>query len=128
VFKVDWAGVEPFVPDSLKPKSSVVDGARVLLNYIGWTDEGVFDASIPDWQSKGVSSESSFEGFDFKPLLFTFGKDRLVPGFERQIRNMKKGEMKVIVVAPEEAYGTDPSKHKLGNKTLNFKVRIESVS
>jgi len=51
----------------------------------------------------------------------------LIPGFESRIQGMKAGETKTITIPPEEAYGTDPAKHKLGNKTLHFKFRIESV-
>ena len=34
---------------------------------------------------------------------------------------------KTITVKPEDAYGTDPSAHPLGNKTLFFKVQVVSV-
>jgi len=51
----------------------------------------------------------------------------VIVGLEKGITGMKKGEEKTIKIIPEDAYGTDPEKHLLGNKTLNFKVRIEDL-
>ncbi|RMD58075.1 hypothetical protein D6825_02045 [Candidatus Woesearchaeota archaeon] len=127
-YKVDWDGQEPYIPESLKPKESVVSGAKVKLNYIGWTDEGVFDSTIVDWKSKNVTSESSFEDYNTRPFEFVFGKQQLIAGFSQGIENMTEGESKILRIPPEMAYGTDPSAHPLGNKTLNFKIRVESIS
>lgn len=127
VYKVDWSGASSFVPESLKPKESVVAGAKVHVSYIGWTDEGVFDASIPNWKELGVSKDSSFDDFQPVPLPFVVGKGQIIPGFESRIQGMKVGEVKTITIPPQEAYGVDPSKHALGNKTLNFKLRIEKI-
>ncbi len=128
VYKIDWSGAEVYVPKSLLPKESVEPGAKVVLNYIGWTDDGrVFDSSILNWQSLNVSQDSKFDSFKTSPLSFKFGTDRLVPGFENGILGMKTGDIKTLKIAPEDAYGADPDAHELGNKTLNFKIRIESV-
>ncbi len=127
VYKVDWAGESAYIPSELKPKDKVEAGARVLANYIGWTDDDVFDSSIPNWKELNISKNSVFEGFNAKPLPFVVGKQQIIPGFESRIMGMKAGDMKTITVPPEEAYGTDPSKHPLANKTLHFKVQIVSV-
>jgi hypothetical protein len=128
VYNVNWAGGEPFIPEELVPKSSVEPGAQVALNYIGWLDSGeVFDSSIPGWRELNITRDSGFDGFETKPLTFTAGKNQLVFGFENRIKGMKVSEMKTITVPPEEAYGIDPAKHPLGNKTLHFKVRIEAI-
>jgi dolichyl-diphosphooligosaccharide--protein glycosyltransferase len=128
VYKVDWAGKEPYVPVELIPKESIGPGAQVSLVYIGWLDDGsVFDSSIPGWKEMNISQYTSFDGVQMQPLTFVVGKGMLIPGFEKQIIGMKKGDMKTITIPPEEAYGTDPSKHPLGNKTLHFRLRIESI-
>ncbi|HLF54954.1 MAG TPA: STT3 domain-containing protein [Candidatus Nanoarchaeia archaeon] len=126
-YKVDWAGAEPYVPDSVKPKTSVEQGAQVMLNYIGWADDEVFDSSIVDWKNKNVTQDSSFDDFETKPLGFIAGQGKVIPGFENGVMGMKKGETKTLTIPPEEAYGTDPEAHILGNKTLHFKVRLEAV-
>ncbi len=127
VYKVDWEGSEPYIPENLKPKNSVVDGTRVRVNYIGWTDDGIFDSSIVNWRENNVSEYSSFDEFDTNPLAFTKGKGQLIPGFEQGMENMTVGQSRTIVIPPEKAYGTDPEKHPLGNKTLTFRVHVESV-
>ncbi len=128
VWKVDWAGGEAYIPGDLLPKSSVESGAEVKLNYIGWTDDGkVFDSSIVGWQEKNVSQYVSFDSFETRPMAFVAGQGKLIPGFESGIQGMKAGETKTITIPPEEAYGTDPSKHPLGNRTLHFKIKIEFV-
>jgi len=40
---------------------------------------------------------------------------------------MNVSEVKTFTVSPELGYGTDAGKHPLGNKTLHFKVRVESI-
>ncbi|PIN75627.1 hypothetical protein COV18_02155 [Candidatus Woesearchaeota archaeon CG10_big_fil_rev_8_21_14_0_10_37_12] len=127
VWKVDWEGKDAYVPQGLLPKTSVISGAQVALNYIGWTDDGVFDSSIVDWRSKNVSSDSDFDSFETKPLAFIIGNDQLIPGFEKRIEGMMPGEIKTITVPPKEGYGVDPNAHPLGNKTLKFKIRVESI-
>jgi dolichyl-diphosphooligosaccharide--protein glycosyltransferase len=128
VYKVDWEGSSANIPAELQPKSKVEPGAKVALSYIGWTEDNqVFDSSIPEWRLLNVTPDSRFEDFDVKPLGFVSGQGKVIPGFDKRIQGMKKGETRTIVIPPEEAYGTDPSKHALGNKTLHFKIKIEDV-
>lgn len=127
-YKVDWDGKDVYVPNEISPKSVVEPNAAVTLNYIGWTDDGVFDSSIADWKEKNVTPETSFEGQSTHPLQFVTGTGKLIPGFEKGIQGMKPGETRVITVSPEEGYGTDPAAHPLGNKTLKFKINVVSVS
>jgi FKBP-type peptidyl-prolyl cis-trans isomerase 2 len=62
-------------------------GSKVKVEYTGRFEDGtVFDASR-------------------EPLSFTVGEKKVIPGFEKQITGMKKGEKKTIKLKPEEAYG-----------------------
>jgi hypothetical protein len=127
-YKVDWEGKDVYLPNEISPKTIVEPNAAVTLNYIGWTDDGVFDSSIVDWKNKNVTPESSFEGVATRPLQFIANTGKLIPGFEKGIQGMKPGETRIITVKPEEGYGTDPAAHPLGNKTLKFKISVVSVS
>jgi FKBP-type peptidyl-prolyl cis-trans isomerase SlyD len=39
------------------------------------------------------------------PMSFIHGKGQLVPGLEKELSGMKKGESKHVVVKPEDGYG-----------------------
>ena len=41
-----------------------------------------------------------------RPLVFLFGANNLVPGFERNVENLKTGDQFAFLLACEEAYGT----------------------
>jgi len=128
VWKVNWDGGEARTLKSLIEKTKVSQGDTVQVNYIGWTEDGaVFDSSIVDWKNNNVSQNSEFDDFDTKPLTFQSLSGQMIVGFDAAVVNMQKGETKTVQIAPEDAYGTDPEKHPLGNKTLNFKVRVESI-
>lgn len=69
--------------------AGIKNGDRAGINYIGKLDDGeVFDKSE--------------EG---KPLEFTIGKNEIIPGLEKALIGMKKGEKKKIKVKAMEAYG-----------------------
>ncbi len=128
-WKVDWQGSEPNVqPKESASKDVVKSGATVELNYIGWTDDNqMFDSSIVGWQQKNISKSAGFDDFEAKPISVPIGQGKLIAGFENAVIGMKVGEEKTITIPPEQAYGTDPTKHPLGNKTLHFKIRVESI-
>ena len=70
-------------------------GNKVTLEYTGTLDDGtVFDSS----QAHGA------------PLVFIFGKDRLVKGFEDALVGMEVDEEKEFRIEPADAYGdVDPN-------------------
>jgi FKBP-type peptidyl-prolyl cis-trans isomerase len=128
VWKVKWDGGEPRMHSALAEKTNVSKGDTVLTNYIGWLENGtIFDSSIIEWKNKNITQYSSFDEFETKPLQFTSRGGQMISGFDEAVVGMKKGETKTIKISPEEAYGTDPDKHPLGNKTLNFKIRVERI-
>ncbi|MBW3019432.1 FKBP-type peptidyl-prolyl cis-trans isomerase [Candidatus Woesearchaeota archaeon] len=127
VWKVDWTCGQDNKLNVLEPKSEVAEGNTVAVNYIGYLDNGtVFDSSLPDWQNENISQDSEFSA-DFKTLSFIAGSGQMIKGVDKAVIGMKQGEVKTIRISPEDAYGTDPKKHPLGNKTLNFKLRVVSI-
>ena len=72
---------------------SLKNGDKVKVEYTGSLEDGtVFDSS----EKHG------------KPLEFEIGAGMIIPGFEKAVIKMKKGEKKVITLKPSEAYG-DPN-------------------
>ncbi len=68
---------------------AIKKGDAVKVHYKGTLDDGsVFDSS---------------EGR--APLEFVAGAGQMIPGFDKAVIGMSKGEKKKIHIAPEEAYG-----------------------
>jgi len=124
VWVVDWEAHEPITNDKAKT------GSSIKLNYIGWLDdETVFDSSIIGWQDKGINKNSQLsDTYEYNPLSFQVGSGQVIPGFDNAVIGMKINEEKTFEIPPEEAYGTDPSAHQLGNQTLNFKIKVVDIS
>lgn len=68
------------------------EGSKIKLDYEGKFETGeIFDTS----KHKDHSH----------PLEFTIGSKQVIPGFEKAVMGMKKGEKKEFRIKPEEAYG-----------------------
>ncbi len=85
-------------------KAAVKKGDKVSLHYTGTLEDGsVFDTSIKRNE----------------PLKFTAGSGQVIPGFDKAVVGMKKGEEKKFTLQPADAYGerkpemtqTVPRKH-----------------
>lgn len=69
--------------------SQVKENDTVKVHYTGKLSSGeVFDSSV-----------------DREPLEFTLGKGQIIPGFEKEVIDMKVNEKKSFDVTSEEAYG-----------------------
>ncbi len=69
---------------------TIEKGKKVKIEYEGSLDnEQVFDSSEKHGQ----------------PLEFTIGEGKVIPGFEKAIVEMNKGEEKTIKIEPKDAYG-----------------------
>jgi len=65
------------------------NGDKVSVHYTGRLSDGsIFDSSLGE-----------------DPLIFTIGQEEVIEGFEESIKNMKVGEKKTVILAPEQAYG-----------------------
>lgn len=70
----------------------VKKGNKVKVDYEGKFENGeVFD--------------SSTHGDHSHPIEFVVGSGMVVPGFDKAVLGMKKGEEKEITIKPEEGYG-----------------------
>lgn len=69
--------------------TGIKDGDKVSFNYVG----ALSDGEVFDQNEKG------------KPLEFEMGKNQIIPGLEKAMLGMKKGEKKKITVPAVEAYG-----------------------
>lgn len=92
----------------------VANGDKVTVWYVGTLEDGtVFDTNDKDAaKAKNVYSAEfdKCEGEDlsqckYKPLEFTVGAGQMIPGFEKAVMEMKKGDKKSIELQPDEAYG-----------------------
>lgn len=69
--------------------SAVQSGNAVKVHYTGkFADGEIFDTSEGD-----------------EPLAFTVGAGQVIPGFDQALVGMQTGELKNIIVPPDEAYG-----------------------
>ncbi len=67
----------------------IKNGKTVLIHYEGRLEDGtVFDSSK-----------------DREPLEFVFGKGSIIPGLERGLEGLEKGDKKEISVDAKDAYG-----------------------
>jgi hypothetical protein len=129
VWKVSWEPGTMVMMEELEEKTNVKSGNQVSLNYIGWTEkEGIFDSSIANWKEEGISNDVDFSEYQNNDFSFQVGSGQVIPGFDKGVLDMKKGATKIIEIPPEEAYGTDPDAHQLGNKTLFFKIKLIDIS
>ena len=82
---------------------TVQAGDTVSVNYIGKLENGtIFDTSYAEVaKNAGIFSAQR----PYEPLNFTAGAGQMIPGFDKGVLGMKKGEQKVLTILPEDAYG-----------------------
>jgi len=101
ILYVGFFGVSQALADD---SPAIKNGDQVSLHYTGTLEDGsVFDTSTKR----------------NKPLKFIAGSGQVIPGFDKAVVGMKKGEEKKFTLQPSEAYGdrkpdltqTVPRKH-----------------
>ena len=68
--------------------AEISDGSTVTIHYVLTVDGKIRDSS------KGK-----------KPMSYVQGTGQIIPGLEQEIRNLKVGDEKRIIVAPGDGYG-----------------------
>jgi len=72
-----------------KRMPTVTDGKNVFIEYTLKLEDGdVIDTNVGS-----------------APMTFIQGKGQIVPGLEKELSGMKKGESKQVIVKPEDGYG-----------------------
>ncbi len=94
--------------------SAIGKGKLVKVEYKGYLLDGtLFDAS------KGFHPQGH------EPLEFTTGAGQMIPGFDRMVQEMKKGEVRHMVLPPELAYGKTGYPGVIpGNSYICFDVEL----
>ncbi len=67
---------------------AIKDGATVTLNYKVYLDSELIDQTSPS-----------------EPLTYVQGTGQVIPGLEKGVEGLGKGDKKELVIPPEEAYG-----------------------
>lgn len=108
-----WCGSKktdtPTNPEANNPVQEVVTdgvakiGDTLKVDYVWTLEDGtMFDTSI-------VAKAQEWKIFDesrpYEPLTVNLGKNEVIPGFEKALEGMKKGETKKITLTADEAYG-----------------------
>ena len=86
-----WSSIAPHRKTYNKKGTTMPakNGDTVLVHYTGTLADGaVFDSSR-----------------DGEPLEATLGDGMLIPGFEKALAGMSAGDVKTVVIQPQEAYG-----------------------
>lgn len=92
-------------------KAIRVDSVAVV-HYTGTLDDGtVFDSSIP----RGA------------PFQFTVGAGQVIRGWDIGVEGMKVGEKRLLVIAPELAYGSTARGSIPANSKLTFEVELVDI-
>lgn len=94
------------------------DGAVVKLKLIGKLQDGTV------FLKKGHSDDEA-ELFEF-----TTDEEQVIDGLDRAVMTMKKGEVALLTIAPEYAFGSSESRQELAvvppNSTLYYEVELVS--
>jgi peptidylprolyl isomerase len=95
IFVSVWVSVMPGYGENKAEKEAIMvsDGNTVKVHYTLTVEGEVVDSS---------------DGKD--PLEFEVGSSQVIPGFEKSVVGMKKGDQKSFEISPEDGYGkVDPN-------------------
>ncbi len=101
------------------PKSS-----KVTLNYTlreGSPTGKILETTLVDVAKANGLYQS---GGRYEPFSFELGVNQVVPGFERGVMTMKKGEKKMIEVLPKDGYGEATKEEAVKNYEVEPKFTV----
>lgn len=87
-------------------------GDTVSVHYVGTLTDGTkFDSSV----DRG------------EPFSFTLGAGQVIPGWDQGLVGMKEGGTRMLLIAPELAYGAQAVGPIPANSALQFEVQLLKV-
>ncbi|KAM1270499.1 hypothetical protein ACFX13_032400 [Malus domestica] len=91
------------------------DGAVVKVKLVGKLPDGTIFTK---------------KGHDDEPFEFKTEEEQVIEGLDRAVRNMKKGEVALVTIQPEYAFGSTESAQDLAvvpaNSTVHYEVELVS--
>ncbi|XP_057421593.1 70 kDa peptidyl-prolyl isomerase-like [Lotus japonicus] len=92
------------------------DGAVVQVKLVGKLQDGTV------FLKRGYDDEQPFE--------FKIDEEQVIDGLDRAVKNMKKGEIALVIIQPEYAFGPSGSSQELAavppNSTVYYEVELVS--
>ncbi|KAE8022907.1 hypothetical protein FH972_008668 [Carpinus fangiana] len=91
------------------------DGAVVQVKLIGKLHDGAIFTK---------------KGHDEEPFEFKIDEEQVIDGLDRALKNMKKGEVALVTIQPEYAFGPSETQQELAivpaNSTVHYEVELLS--
>ena len=129
VWKIDWNSTTQNVMPAMQTKDITTNTSIVTFNLLNWIEDGqVLDSTIKDWKTLNITSDSDFDKNPTKPTTRKLGTKQMLPKLEEALIGMKQHQTKTIKITPQELTTETELLKKLGNKTINFKIRIERIT
>ncbi len=89
------------------------EGKEVIVDYTGYLlDKTEFDSSKKPGRT---------------PFNFTLGQNRVIQGWEKGVKGMKKGEKRKLVIQPALGYGAGGAGPIPPNSILVFDVELKDI-
>ncbi|XP_059447408.1 peptidyl-prolyl cis-trans isomerase FKBP62-like [Corylus avellana] len=91
------------------------DGAVVQVKLIGKLHDGAIFTK---------------KGYDEEPFEFKIDEEQVIDGLDRALKNMKKGEVALVTIQPDYAFGPSETQQELAivpaNSTVHYEVELLS--
>ncbi|CAI6003243.1 unnamed protein product [Closterium sp. NIES-65] len=121
---VAWRKVEKVTEDGKVMKEEIEAGE----GYERPNDESVVKVRYTLRLEDGTVVEEKGMGDGEEPFEFTTDEEQVVPGLDKAVMKMKKGELATVTIAPEYAYGSEKKTLEKGtvpaNSTLVYELRL----
>ncbi len=129
--EIEIEGVEELVPEVKTPrvtKKEVEERIKELAEAQApfeslEEDRGLEDGDMAVFDFEGFLDGKPFEGGKAENFELRIGSNQFIPGFEEQMKGMKKGESRRIKVTFPEDYGNK----ELAGKEVEFEIKLHDI-